>query len=107
MVIALLVFLFLGLVVATVPGLLVGFVFVVTTKRLSRKVRIPSLVVVAAVVAALWLSLGGVADLWLVTAMGLTFMATLVSGATFLGIEAARKRRVLRYPAPAPAWQGW
>lgn len=65
-IIALIVFVFLGLMAAVALGLLIGCV--------------------------------------LLLAMVVSFLATLTSGATFLGLK-ARNRGARRYPAPA--WQGW
>ncbi|MGW0395887.1 hypothetical protein ACWDYJ_34465 [Streptomyces sp. NPDC003042] len=104
MIIALLVFLFLGLIVAVTPGVLVGYAFVAVSGRLSLTTRVPLLVVLAMGTAALWLGLGEAANAMLPMAMGLTFLSTLASGAAFLTRE-AHKRRAPRYPAPA--WQGW
>lgn len=107
MIIALFVFLFLlllGLVVATVPGLLVGYAFVAVSRRLPLAARVSLLVALAMGVATLWLGLGEPASVLLPLAMLVSFLATLASGATFLGLE-ARKRRAPRHPAPA--WQSW
>ncbi|THA39815.1 hypothetical protein [Streptomyces sp. A1547] len=107
--IALLVFLFLlflGLTVAVVAGLLVGYAFVAVSGKLSLTARVSLLVAVAAGTAALWLwlGLGEPSGVLLPLAMLVSFLATLASGATFLGLE-ARKRRASRYRAPA--WQSW
>lgn len=104
MIIALLVFAFLGLAAAVTPGVIVGYAGVATTRRLSLGARIAVLLLLAAGTGALWLGVPGAADFWLVTAMGLTFLATLASGAAFLGLEAV-KRRVRQYPHPQ--WPGW
>ncbi|UUU37953.1 hypothetical protein [Streptomyces sp. NBC_00162] len=107
MIIALFVFLlllFLGLIVAVVPGLLVGFAFVAVSGKLSFAARVSLLVALAVGTAALWLCLGETASVLLPLAMLVSFLATLASGAMFLGLE-ARKRRALRHPAPA--WQSW
>ncbi|MFB7462703.1 hypothetical protein ACFCZ1_04200 [Streptomyces sp. NPDC056224] len=107
MIIALLVFLFLlflGLIVAVAPGLLVGYAFVAVSGRLSLTARVSLLVALAMGTAALWLGLGEPASVLLPLAMLVSFLATLASGATFLGLE-ARKRRAPRYPAPA--WRSW
>ncbi|WP_369779846.1 hypothetical protein [Streptomyces sp. R33] len=105
--IALLVFLFLlflGLMVAVVAGLLVGYAFVAVSGKLSLTARVSLLVAVATGTAALWLGLGEPSGVLLPLAMLVSFLATLASGATFLGLE-ARKRRASRYRAPA--WQSW
>ncbi|WP_327260065.1 hypothetical protein OG444_39700 [Streptomyces sp. NBC_01232] len=99
-----LVFLFLGLIVAVAPGLLVGYVFVAVSGKLPLTVRVLLLVVLAMGAAALWLGLGEPANVLLPLAMLVSFLATLASGAAFLGLE-ARKRRAPRYPAPT--WQSW
>ena len=104
MIIALLVFLLLGLIVAVAPGLLVGYAFVAVSGKLSLMARVPLLVALAMGTAALWLGLGEPASVLLPLAMLVSFLATLASGAMFLGLE-ARKRRAPRYPAPA--WQSW
>ncbi|MGW7173826.1 hypothetical protein [Streptomyces xanthophaeus] len=104
MIIALLVFLFLGLMVAAVPGLLVGYAFVAVSGRMSLTARVSLLVALAASTAALWLGLGEPASVLLLLAMSVSFLATLASGAMFLGLE-ARKRHAPRHPAPA--WQSW
>ncbi|MFD7257596.1 hypothetical protein [Streptomyces sp. NPDC059874] len=104
MVIALLVFMFLGLVAAVTPGAVVGYATVALSRKLSLAARVPLLVVLAMATAAVWLSVGEAANVLMVIVMGLSFSATLASGAAFLGLE-ARKRRTPRYPAPA--WQGW
>ncbi|MEU9161468.1 hypothetical protein AB0D29_14520 [Streptomyces sp. NPDC048424] len=104
MIIALLVFLFLGLMAAVAPGLLVGYAFVAVSGKLSLTARIPLLVALAMGTAALWLSLGEPANVLLPLAMLVSFLATVTSGATFLGLE-ARKRHARHYPAPA--WQSW
>ncbi|MFB6613094.1 hypothetical protein ACFCV9_02520 [Streptomyces sp. NPDC056367] len=104
MVIALLVFLFLGFLVAVTPGVIVGFAVVATSRRLSLGARILLLLLLAAGTGALWLGVTGAAGFWRVAAMGLTFLATLASGAAFLGLEALG-RRVRRYPHPQ--WPGW
>ncbi|MFD6875032.1 MULTISPECIES: hypothetical protein [unclassified Streptomyces] len=100
MIIALLVFLFLGSVVAVAPGLLVGYAFVAVSGKLSLTARVALLVILAMGTAALWLGLGEPANVLLPLAMLVSFLATLASGVTFLGLE-ARKRRAPRYPAPA------
>ncbi|WP_405676296.1 hypothetical protein OG239_41755 [Streptomyces sp. NBC_00868] len=105
--IALLVFLFLlflGLIAAVVPGLLVGYAFVAVSGKLSLTARVSLLVALAMGTVALWLGLGEPASVLLPPAMLVSFLATLASGAMFLGLE-ARKRRAPRYPAPA--WQSW
>ncbi|MFD8631198.1 hypothetical protein [Streptomyces sp. NPDC059533] len=104
MVIALLVFVLVGAFLAVTPGVVVGFVVVVTTRRLSLRVRVPVLLLVAAATAALWLGVIESANLWRSTAIGLTFLSTLASGAGFLGIEAAKRRarRIFH-----PQWPGW
>ncbi|WP_405786598.1 hypothetical protein OG753_40140 [Streptomyces sp. NBC_00029] len=99
-----LVFLFLGLIVAVAPGLLVGYVFVAVSGKLPLTARVLLLVVLAMGAAALWLGLGEPANVLLPLAMLVSFLATLASGAAFLGLE-ARKRRAPRYPAPT--WQSW
>ncbi|MFJ3520365.1 MULTISPECIES: hypothetical protein [unclassified Streptomyces] len=104
MIIALLVFLFLGLIVAVAPGVLVGYAFVAVSGKLPLTARVLLLVVLAMGAAALWLGLGEPASVLLPLAMLVSFLATLASGAAFLGIE-ARKRRAPRYPAPT--WQSW
>ncbi|MEU9082840.1 hypothetical protein [Streptomyces sp. NPDC048357] len=104
MIIALLVFLFLGLMVAVAPGLLIGYAFVAVSGKLSLTARILLLVALAMGTAALWLGLGEPANVLLPLAMLVSFLTTLASGAMFLGLE-ARKRRAPLYPAPA--WQGW
>ncbi|MEU9109136.1 hypothetical protein AB0D54_33380 [Streptomyces xanthophaeus] len=104
MIIALLVFLFLGLIVAVAPGLVVGYAFVAVSGRLSLTARVALLVVLAMGTAALWLRLGEPSSILLPLGMLVSFLATLASGAAFLGLE-ARKRRAPRYPAPA--WQSW
>ncbi|MFJ8018331.1 hypothetical protein [Streptomyces sp. NPDC096339] len=97
-------FLLIGLVVAVTPGVVVGYAFVAMSRRLSLGVRIPALLVVAAGTGALWTAAMGAIHSWGVIAIGLTSLATLASGAAFLGLEAA-KRRVRRYPHPQ--WPGW
>ncbi|WP_329391739.1 hypothetical protein OG625_40700 (plasmid) [Streptomyces sp. NBC_01351] len=107
MIIALFVFLFvllLGLVVTVGLGLLVGYAFVAVSGKLSLAARIPLLVALAVGTATLWLSLGEPANVLLALAMLVSFVATLASGAVFLGREAG-KRRALRHPAPV--WQSW
>lgn len=107
MIIALLVFLFLlflGLIVTVALGLLVGYAFVAVSGKLSLAARVPLLVALAMGTAALWLCLGEPTSVLLPLAMMVSFLATLTSGATFLGLE-ARKRRARRYPGPA--WQSW
>ncbi|MGW7439223.1 hypothetical protein [Streptomyces sp. NPDC054849] len=107
MIIALLVFLFLlflGLIVAVAPGLFVGYAFVAVSGKLSLAARVLLLVALAMGTAALWLGLGEPASVLLPLAMSVSFLATLASGAAFLGLE-ARKRRAPRYSAPA--WQSW
>ncbi|MFJ3966172.1 hypothetical protein [Streptomyces sp. NPDC090036] len=104
MIIALLVFLFLGLIVAAAPGVLVGYAFVAVSGKLPLTARVLLLVVLAMGAAALWLGLGEPASVLLPLAMSVSSLATLASGAAFLGIE-ARKRRAPRYPAPT--WQSW
>ncbi|MEU8775456.1 hypothetical protein [Streptomyces sp. NPDC048606] len=102
MIVALLIFLFLGVVVAIGPGLLIGYAFVAVSGRLSLTARIPLLVALASATATLWLGLGQTANVLLPLAMVLSFLATLASGALFLGIEAGKRRAPLR---PAPVWQ--
>ncbi|MFG2716672.1 hypothetical protein ACGFX2_40110 [Streptomyces goshikiensis] len=104
MIIALLFFLFLGLIVAVAPGLLVGYAFVAVRGRLSLTARVLLLVALAMGTALLGLGLGEPASVLLPLAMLVSFLATLASGAMFLGLE-ARRRRAPRYPAPA--WQSW
>ena len=104
MLIALLVLALLGFLVAVTPGVVVGYAFVATTSRLRLGVRIPVLLLVAAATGAMWTGLMGADNLWRSTAIGLTFLTTLASGAGFLGRE-AHKRRARQYPHPL--WPGW
>ncbi|MFD9723205.1 hypothetical protein [Streptomyces sp. NPDC059072] len=104
MVIALLVFLLLWAVAATLPGVIVGYAFVAMSGRLSTGVRIPALLLLSAATAALWMGVLDHDGFWRAAPMGLTFLATLASGAGFLGIEAA-KRRARRYVhRQRPSW---
>ncbi|MCJ1676422.1 hypothetical protein MTF65_03460 [Streptomyces sp. APSN-46.1] len=112
MVIAFLIFLALGLVVSVTPGAVLGYFFVVTSRRLRLRARIPLLLVVAAGSSAMWMILVGAANVFRPAILALSFAATLVSGITFL-LHEAGKRRAARFPAPAwpgyrpPAGQGW
>lgn len=104
MIIALLVFAFVGLVVTATPGAVLGYAFVATSGRLSLGARIPLLLVLAAASSATWLAVVGAANFWRPVAVTMSFIATLASGAIFLAREAQR-RRAPRYPAVV--WPGW
>ncbi|MEU7552820.1 hypothetical protein AB0B01_10725 [Streptomyces sp. NPDC044571] len=104
MVIALLVFLFVGLIVAVTPGAVLGYAFVALSGRLSLRVRLPLLLVLAAGSAALWLGVIGAVKFWGAAVIVVSFTATLVSGAVFL-LREAQRRRAPRYPAVV--WPGW
>lgn len=99
MIIAFLVFIMLGVVVAGTPGALLGYVLVVVSRGLSRGARVGLLLVLAAASSALWLVWVGLADPLGPAVMVLSFTATIVSGATFLGRE-ARRRHALQFPPP-------
>ncbi|MET9607261.1 hypothetical protein ABZZ17_19625 [Streptomyces sp. NPDC006512] len=98
----LLLVLFLGLVVTVAPGLIIGYALVAVSGELSLTARVLLLVALAMGTAALWLGLGEPASVLLPLAMLVSFLTTLASGATFLGLE-ARRRRAPRHPAPV--WQ--
>lgn len=105
MIIAFLLFLVLGLVMAVVPGAILGCVFVVVTGRLSRGARVTLLLVLAAGSAAMWLVVVGAANIWRPAIVMVSFTATLGSaGVTFL-VHEARKRRAPQSPTAAgPVW---
>ncbi|MET9961380.1 hypothetical protein ABZ128_20390 [Streptomyces sp. NPDC006326] len=104
MVIALLFFLFVGLIVAVTPGAVLGYAFVALSGRWSPAVRLPLLLVVAAGTAALWLGIVGAATFWRPAVMAVSFFATLVSGAVFL-VRESQRRRAPR--SPVVVWPGW
>ncbi|MCX5149762.1 hypothetical protein OHB36_23770 [Streptomyces sp. NBC_00320] len=100
MIIALFIFLLLGLIVAVTPGAALGYAFVAVSGRLSRGARVAWLLVLAAASSLAWLDLAAGADIWRPALVVVSFTATLASGMTFLAREASR-RRAPRYPAPA------
>ncbi|KOY56532.1 hypothetical protein [Streptomyces sp. XY332] len=104
MIIALFIFLLLGLIAAVTPGAALGFAFVAVSGRLSRGARVAWLLVVAALSSAVWLHLVGASNIWRPAMVVLSFTATVASGVIFLAREASR-RRAPRYPIPVwPAW---
>ncbi|MGW2269689.1 hypothetical protein [Streptomyces yangpuensis] len=105
MIIALFVFLFVGAVLAATPGAALGYAFVAVSARLSHGVRILLLVLLAAASAATWLTVLEAGIVWRPAVVTLSFIATLVSGATFLEREAGRLRAARFRTRPWPNWQ--
>ncbi|MEU9379351.1 hypothetical protein AB0D94_37130 [Streptomyces sp. NPDC048255] len=104
MVIAFLVFIFVGVVVVVTPSAALGYAFVVTSSRLSLGARIPLLLVLAVGSAAAWMGSAAVTGtLWPVV-VALSFTATLASGAAFLVRESGPRRAA---QVPAVVWPGW
>ncbi|MFD9408192.1 hypothetical protein ACFWBN_14395 [Streptomyces sp. NPDC059989] len=104
MIIALFVFLIVGVMVVVTPGAVLGYVLVVVSGRLPLGARVPLMLVLAAGSASLWLALGGVAAFWQPSIVVLSFSATLISGFTFLARETRRRRAP---HTPPVVWPGW
>lgn len=104
MLIAFFLFMILGLLVAVTPGAVLGYAFVAVSGRVSRVARVALLVGLAALSAATWLSVLGADNVWRPSVVAVSFTATLASGITFLGREAAKRRALQR---PAAQWPRW
>ncbi|WP_405438931.1 hypothetical protein OG373_15560 [Streptomyces avidinii] len=102
MVIALLLFVILGVIVTLLPGALLGYGCVAASGSMSLGARIALVLFTAGASAATWLMLVGISHMWRPAAAILSFTATAASGALFLTID-AYKRRAPR--PPHPAWQ--
>lgn len=103
MIFALLAFIVLGLVVAVVPGAILGCVCVVVSGRLPLGARVPLLLVLATGSAAMWLLVAETSHILRLVMVMLSFTATLVSGAASLAIQ-ARRRRAPQFPTVV--WPG-
>ncbi|APU38622.1 MULTISPECIES: hypothetical protein [unclassified Streptomyces] len=106
MIIAFFVFLVVGVIVAAAPGVLVGYAFVAVSGGLSRGVRLTLLLLLAAASAAMWwVVLMGEGEVLGPAAATVSCVATVSSGATFLGREANRLRGPARlHTQPWPDW---
>ncbi|KOU86621.1 MULTISPECIES: hypothetical protein [unclassified Streptomyces] len=105
MIIALFVFLAVGVLVAATPGAVLGYAFVAVSGGLSHGKRVGLLLPLAAASASAWLTVVGADNTWRLPTVTVSFIATLVSGATFLGREANRLRAARFRTGPWPNWQ--
>ncbi|MFJ6793534.1 hypothetical protein [Streptomyces sp. NPDC091268] len=104
MVIALLVFLVVGVLVAVTPGAALGFGLVAVSRRMHLALRIALLLLLAAGSSVAWGVTVGAANVWRPAIMTLSFGATLASGLVCLLREAGRRRALRRPPV---VWPGY
>ncbi|MGW6689947.1 hypothetical protein [Streptomyces sp. NPDC054961] len=106
MVIALLFFVAVGFLVAVTPGAVLGYFLVAVSRRRPQGARVALLLGGGVVVSTAWLVWIGTTSLVAleVPAVGLSFVATLVSGFSFLAAETHRRRVLQARPV---VWPGW
>lgn len=105
MVIALLIFVAAGFLVAVTPGAVLGYFLVVVSRRLDHGARVALLLAAGAASSVMWLFfVTYTGDVLAVIVMGLSFVATLVSGFSFLTRE-TRRRHAHRFPPVV--WAGY
>ncbi|MET9463815.1 hypothetical protein ABZY44_03130 [Streptomyces sp. NPDC006544] len=106
MVLALLLFVAVGFLVAVTPGAVLGYFVVAVSRRRPLGVRVALLLGCGVALSLAWLvrtSATGVVELDIPVAV-LPFVATLVSGFSFLSHQ-THQRRALQ--APPVVWPGW